>query len=393
MLVLDEVHRLDDPSRLLKIAADAYPGLRVLATGPSTLAATRKFRDALTGRKEAVHLCPVPWDECAGWLGAADLDRRLLHGGLPEPLLAARKEPAFFGEWMDSFYARDVLELFGVRNRRGFLALFRVLLRQSGGQLDYGRLATLSEMSRPTVMSHVQALATAHAVHLLRPFHGGGAGEIVRRPRCYAFDTGFVTFEKGWDRIRDDDRGGDVRGVGGGRQGRRRGVPQTGERECERAAEALGREVADDERDVTEAVPSPADVAKAIYGPGTDLAEQWARDRRAEFDAGRLCAVVAALRIHVETTPEARNCIHYLFGNRHRIALSAVPRQGPVRLVGRRRGRMQAARRPAQARRHALLDRRRRQRHHRPALLHPQRTLRGLLGATSRECRLTLISQ
>ena len=53
---------------------------------------------------------------------------------------------------------------------------------------------------------------------------------------------------------------------------------------------------------------------------------------------------------------------------------------------------MQADRRPAQARRHAL-DRRWGQRHHRPALLHPQRTLRGLLGATSRECRLTLISQ
>ena len=31
--------------------------------------------------------------------------------------------------------------------------------------------------------------------------------------------------------------------------------------------------------------------------------------------------------------------------------------------------------------------------HHRPAPLHPQRTLRGLLGATSRKCRLTLISQ
>ena len=61
------------------------------------------------------------------------------------------------------------------------------------------------------------------------------------------------------------------------------------------------------------------DVAKAIYGPGTDLADQWARDRRAELDAGRLCAVVAALRIHVGTTPEARKCIHYVFGNRHRM--------------------------------------------------------------------------
>ena len=54
---------------------------------------------------------------------------------------------------------------------------------------------------------HVEALRIAHAVHLVRPFHGGGRREIVGRSKCYAFDTGFVTFEKGWDTIRDEDRG------------------------------------------------------------------------------------------------------------------------------------------------------------------------------------------
>ncbi len=207
VLIFDEVHHLDDPSRLLKIAADEYPHLKVLATGSSTLAATRKFRDSLTGRKQAVHLCPVLWEECADPFGVPDLDRRLLHGGLPEPLLAACKAPAFFNEWIDSFYARDILELFGIRNRQGFLSLFRLLLRQSGGQLDYSQLANLSELSRATVKAHIEAMQVAHAVHLLRPFHGGGKREIVSRPKCYSFDTGFVTFEKGWDTIRDDDRG------------------------------------------------------------------------------------------------------------------------------------------------------------------------------------------
>ena len=205
-VILDEVHRLPDPSQLLKIAADVYPGLRVLATGSSTLAATRKFRDSLTGRKIAVHLCPVPWQECAAF-GIRDLDRRLLHGGLPEPLLAERKDPTFFSEWIDSFYARDVLELFGIRNRQGFLTLLRLLLRQSGGQVDYSRLASLAEIGRATVKAHVEALRVAHAVHLLRPFHAGGKQEIVSRPKCYAFDTGFVTHERAWESIRDDDRG------------------------------------------------------------------------------------------------------------------------------------------------------------------------------------------
>lgn len=207
VLVFDEVHRLDDPSRLLKIAADEYPHLKVLATGSSTLAATRKFSDTLAGRKRAIHLCPVLWEECAEPFGVPDLDRRLLHGGLPELLLAARKDPAFLNEWIDSFYARDILELFGIRNRQGFLALFRLLLRQSGGQLDYSQLANLSEMSRVTVKAHIEAMQIAHVAHLLRPFHGGGKREIVSRPKCYAFDTGFVTFEKGWDIIRADDRG------------------------------------------------------------------------------------------------------------------------------------------------------------------------------------------
>ena len=59
------------------------------------------------------------------------------------------------------------------------------------------------------------------------------------------------------------------------------------------------------------------DVAKAVYGAGTELADAWAKDRHAELDAGRLRALVAALR--AKTTPEARKCIHYVFGNRHRM--------------------------------------------------------------------------
>ena len=53
--------------------------------------------------------------------------------------------------------------------------------------------------------------------------------------------------------------------------------------------------------------------------PGRTWPSSGAKDRRAELDAGRLRALVAALRIHVETTPEARKCIHYVFGNRHRM--------------------------------------------------------------------------
>lgn len=206
-VVLDEVHRLPDPSRTLKVAADAFPHLRILATGSSTLAATRRFRDSLTGRKTALVLPPVLWPECEDVFGVPQLDRRLLHGGMPDMLLADAPDSGFYAEWMDSFYARDVQDLFGVRDRAGFLNLLRLVLRQSGGLLDYSALSRECDLSRPTVKAHLEAMSIACALHLVPPFHGGGRRELVKRPKAFAFDTGFVCFVRGWSDLRNEDKG------------------------------------------------------------------------------------------------------------------------------------------------------------------------------------------
>lgn len=206
-IILDEIHRLRDPASLLKIAADEYPGIKIIATGSSTLAATKKFRDSLSGRKTSLYLPPVLWTETIDAFGITDFDHRLLHGGLPEQLLHENLQTDFFGEWIDSYYARDIQELFGFRNRHGFLKVMNLVFMQSGGSLDYTRLSKRAEISRPTVITHLEALQIAHAIFLVPPFHGGGKREIVKMPRLYAFDTGIVAYVKGWNEIRPDDRG------------------------------------------------------------------------------------------------------------------------------------------------------------------------------------------
>ncbi len=205
VVVFDEVHQLRDPARVLKIGADGFPKLKILATGSSTLAASKKFRDALTGRKRLVHLTPVTWDELPAF--GATLPRRLFHGGLPPALLATSKLPAFYREWMDSFFARDIQRLFGFRDINRFNALLEYLLRQSGGQCEGAKTASALGITRPTVESHLRALEITHAVTLVRPFHGGGRHELVKQPKVYAFDTGFVSFARGWDPLRSEDFG------------------------------------------------------------------------------------------------------------------------------------------------------------------------------------------
>lgn len=207
IVVFDEVHQLPDPTRLLKIAADEFSKLKIIATGSSTLAAAKKFRDTLTGRKRLVCLRPVLFAELAAF-GGADLTQRLLRGGLPPMLLAERPDPEFFSEWLDSHFARDVQELFGVAKRDRFQALLQILLRQSGGLVDITRLARDTELSRPTVMQYLAVCETTLTVHLVRPYHAGKAREWTHQPKAYAFDTGFICHARGWDHLRPDDCGG-----------------------------------------------------------------------------------------------------------------------------------------------------------------------------------------
>ncbi len=206
IVVFDEIHQLRDPTRLLKIGADLFPHLKILATGSSTLAASRKFKDTLTGRKRLVHLTPVLWDELKAF-NNSPLLKRLYYGGLPQALLSEDKKPGFYREWMDSFFARDIQRLFAFRDPDKFTALFEYVMKQSGGLLETTRAAGALGISRHTIETHLRALDATHTVTLVRPFYGGGQKEIIKMPKAYAFDSGFVSFARGWDPLRPDDYG------------------------------------------------------------------------------------------------------------------------------------------------------------------------------------------
>jgi hypothetical protein len=62
-----------------------------------------------------------------------------------------------------------------------------------------------------------------------------------------------------------------------------------------------------------------SDVAKAVYGPGTDLAQAWESQRHQDLEAGRLSAVVHALRLHAGAHEIARKCQDYIIRNRRRM--------------------------------------------------------------------------
>jgi predicted AAA+ superfamily ATPase len=205
-VVLDEIHRLQNPSELLKIAADHYPDTFVLATGSSTLGASRKFRDTLTGRKQNVWLTPM----CLPDLDDAkqpSLKRRFLRGGLPPFFLDKEFRERDFQEWMDSYWAKDVQALFRLERRDSFQKFTELLLAQSSGIFEATRFAGPCEVSRTTIANYLRALEATFVAHVVRPFSTRRPNEIVAAPKIYGFDTGFVCYYRGWQELRQDDLG------------------------------------------------------------------------------------------------------------------------------------------------------------------------------------------
>lgn len=205
-VVLDEIHRLADPSELLKIAADHFPETRIVATGSSMLGASSRFRDTLAGRKAELWLTPMMSADLADF-GRPDLKHRLLHGGLPPFFLAAEVPERDFQEWMDAYWAKDIQELFRLERRHSFQRFAELLFAQSGGVFEATRFARDCEVSRTTITNYLAVLEATYVVHVLRPFSARRATEIIAAPKVFGFDTGFVCYHRGWHALRQDDLG------------------------------------------------------------------------------------------------------------------------------------------------------------------------------------------
>lgn len=205
-VVLDEVHRLINPSEVLKIAADHYPDTKIIATGSSTLGASTKFRDTLTGRKVELWLTPMISEDLSDF-GRADLTHRFLHGGLPPFFLAKRIPERNFQEWMDAYWSKDVQELFRLERRHSFMRFAEMLFAQSGGIFEANRFARPCEVSRTTISNYLSILEATFVVHVVKPYSTHRPTEIVSAPKVYAFDTGFVCYYRGWSELRQEDKG------------------------------------------------------------------------------------------------------------------------------------------------------------------------------------------
>lgn len=202
LVVIDEVQRLPEIFRVLRVLADR-PGrqARFLILGSASPELLRQGAESLAGRVIFHELKGFALDEVG-----VDRRRRLwLRGGFPKGYLA--RTDAESHEWrrafIQTFLERDLPQL-GINIRSAALRRFWSMLAHYHAQTwNSSEFARAFGVADTTVRNYLDVLSAALVVHQLPPWHENISKRQVKAPKVYIADTGILHALLNLPRLRD----------------------------------------------------------------------------------------------------------------------------------------------------------------------------------------------
>ena len=203
LLVLDEIHKMPKWKAYLKGVFDGRAeGQAVLVTGSARLETFRQTGESLAGRYFQARLHPFSvreWVQLTNAKPDDALDRIIERGGLPEPFLA--EDPIQADRWRQQYFTdlirEDVVEFSRIQEIKAMRLLVELLRGRVGSPLSATSLARDLQIAPNTVGKYLDILEALYIIFLVRPFHHNVARAILKEPKVYFFDTGYVRGDVG----------------------------------------------------------------------------------------------------------------------------------------------------------------------------------------------------
>jgi hypothetical protein len=201
LVVFDEIHKMKGWKRFVKGIYDTREARQsILVTGSARLEAFRQAGESLAGRYFHFRLNPISVRELKGrekpYEALALLNR---FGGFPEPFLSGSEAEA--SRWRNQYYTdlvrEDILEFSRIQEVKAIRLLLEMLRERVGSPLSFRCLAGDLQVSPNTVGKYVQILESLCIIFLVRPFHANVARAVLREPKVYFYDSGYVRGDEG----------------------------------------------------------------------------------------------------------------------------------------------------------------------------------------------------
>lgn len=196
LLILDEIHKKPEWKRFIKGAFDTRSkNQAMLITGSARLDTFRQSGESLAGRYFPMRLNPISVRELKDSIPpdkALALLNRL--GGFPEPFLSGSETEAT--RWRNQYYTdlirEDIPEFSRLQEVRSMRLLLELLRSRVGSPVSYTSIAQDLQIAPNTVRRYIDILESLCIVFTVRPFHTNVARAILKEPKLYFYDSGFV---------------------------------------------------------------------------------------------------------------------------------------------------------------------------------------------------------
>lgn len=197
IVVFDEAQHISRIGYTLKIIADTFPEIQIIATCSSSFYLSNQVSEPLTGRFRQYLILPFSFSEIT-----QKYDVPTLLGKIPNILRFGLYPDVFDAGEQDAkeeimniasnYLYKDVLQFEKIRKPNLLLNLLRALAIQVGGEVSYNKLANLLDQNVHTIKRYIDLLEKNFVIFSLKSFSKNPRKEISRGLKIYFYDIGIL---------------------------------------------------------------------------------------------------------------------------------------------------------------------------------------------------------
>lgn len=213
MIVIDEFHYYENITSVFKAFYDLHPGIKIFASGSSSLEIHRHLKESLAGRMKKTTLYPLSFEEWLTQFGTVlpndmfsllpialreEIDKHMntfvQFGALPG-LIHLQNEiemREYLGEMYQAYIQKDIKTFLKEESIFSFNKLTNLLALHSGQQLNLNRLSQACGLNMRQIRRQIEILSATFVIHILPPFYNNRRKELSKLPKVYFYDTGMA---------------------------------------------------------------------------------------------------------------------------------------------------------------------------------------------------------
>lgn len=198
LLCIDEFQYATTGGKNLKYIFDTCPKTKIIISGSSAVDLTIHALKFLVGRVIVVNFWPFDKDELKTvfpYLTQKELyEYYASFGGYPRVAIAANDEERkiILKNIYNTYFLREVKDILGLVDEYKLQKLLTYLAQGIGGVMSYAKIASTCQMKERDVRKYIEFMGKTFVVSLVKPFYTNKLKEIVKQPKAYFFDAGFL---------------------------------------------------------------------------------------------------------------------------------------------------------------------------------------------------------